>query len=55
MTKCDETSPALFFLIMASLVITQGGGIMPLGPNGWLILGIVPVFGTAVIWWASRI
>jgi hypothetical protein len=51
-THCYFTGP--FFLIMALLVLAHGGGIVPLGPNGWLILGGVLVAGTAGIWWGSE-
>ena len=46
------TSP--FFLIMALLVLAHGAGMMPLGPHGWLLVGIVLVVGTAGLWWGSE-
>ena len=51
-THCRYTGP--FFLGMASLVIAHAVGILPLGSQPWLTLGILTLAGNAVIWWGSE-
>jgi hypothetical protein len=51
-THCRYTGP--FFLGMASLVAAYGAGVLSLGNQPWLLLGIVIVVGNALIWWGSE-
>ena len=51
-THCRYTGP--FFLAMAVLVMLYATGIVPLGHQPWLILGISIVAGNALIWWGSE-
>lgn len=51
-THCRFTGP--FFILMALAVLAYAGGFLPLGSNGWSILGIATLAGTLSIWWASE-
>jgi hypothetical protein len=51
-THCRYTGP--FFLAMAVLVVLFAIGIVPLGHQPWLLLGILTVAGNALIWWGSE-
>ena len=51
-THCRFTGP--FYLLVAAAVITYTKGILPLGQQGWTILGVVAIAGTAVLWWGSE-
>jgi len=51
-THCRYTGP--FFLGMAGLVAAYGAGVLPLGNQPWLLLGVVIVVGNALIWWGSE-
>lgn len=51
-THCRFTGP--FFLLMALAVLAYASGLLPLGVNGWHILGIATLAGTISIWWASE-
>lgn len=51
-THCRYTGP--FFLGMAGLVAAYSAGVLPLGNQPWLTLGILIVTGNALIWWGSE-
>lgn len=51
-THCRYTGP--FFLGMAGLVAAYGAGVLPLGNQPWLLLGIAIAVGIALIWWGSE-
>lgn len=51
-THCRYTGP--FFLVMAGLVLAYGAGVLSLGNQPWLLLGVLIVAGNALIWWASE-
>lgn len=51
-THCRITGP--FLLGMAALVAGYGTGVVPLGPNGWTMLGGVTAVGFAGLWWGSE-
>ena len=51
-THCRYTGP--FFLAMAVLVVLHATGMVPLGDQPWLILGILIAAGNALIWWGSE-
>lgn len=56
---CYFTGP--FFLLIAALVLLYGTGLLPLGPNGWNILGLALLagglgltYGPELIWGRYR-
>jgi hypothetical protein len=51
-THCRITGP--FLLGMAALVAGYGAGVVPLGANGWTMLGSATAIGFAGLWWASE-
>jgi hypothetical protein len=51
-THCRFTGP--FFLVMAALVVVHASGVLPLGPNGWAILGTMTAIGSVLLWWGSE-
>ena len=51
-THCRYTGP--FFFAMAGLVVLYASGMVPLGRQPWLTLGISIVAGNALIWWGSE-
>lgn len=51
-THCRLTGP--FFLVMAAAVVAYAVGVLPLGPNGWVILAVVVLMGFAALWWGSE-
>ena len=51
-THCRFTGP--FYLLMAALVTAYAVGVLPLGGEGWAMLGATTIAGTALLWWASE-
>ena len=51
-THCRFTGP--FYLLMAILVTGYATGALPIGDQGWAILGATTIAGTAVLWWGSE-
>jgi hypothetical protein len=51
-THCRFTGP--FYLVMAALVVAYAAGALPIGEDGWAILGAVAIVGTAALWWGSE-
>lgn len=51
-THCRLTGP--FFLAMAMAVIAYAVGVLPLGPNGWVMLALAIPMGFAALWWGSE-
>lgn len=51
-THCRYTGP--FFLGTAGLVVAYAAGLLSLGSQPWLMLGILVVVGNALIWWGSE-
>jgi hypothetical protein len=51
-THCRYTGP--FFLGMAVLVTVHAAGMVSLGNQPWLLLGIVIGAGNAFIWWSTE-
>lgn len=51
-THCRFTGP--FYLLMAMAVVAYATGVLPMGEQGWAILGAATVAGTAVLWWGSE-
>ena len=51
-THCRYTGP--FFLAMTGLVLAHAAGLVPLGSQPWLVLGLLIAVGNAVIWWGSE-
>lgn len=51
-THCRFTGP--FYLLVAAAVIGYAMDVLPLGQQGWMILGVVTVAGTVVLWWGSE-
>lgn len=49
---CRFTGP--FYLLVAVLVIAHVAGVLPLGDQGWAILGAGTIAGTAALWWGSE-
>ena len=49
---CRYTGP--FFLAMAVLMVLDTAGMLPLGPEGWKLLGAITLLGNALIWWGSE-
>jgi len=49
---CRYTGP--FLLAMILPVLGHGNGLVLLGENGWLWLGLVTGGGMAAIWWSSE-
>jgi len=46
---CNLTGP--FFVLMAIVTALYGSGHMPLGPSGWLWLGVTLVVGAGGLLW----
>jgi hypothetical protein len=51
-THCRFTGP--FYLLMAMAVVAYATGVLPIGEQGWVILGAATVIGTAALWWGSE-
>ena len=51
-THCRFTGP--FFILMAGLVANYATGVLPLGSNGWGILGAFIILGFGFLWWGSE-
>ncbi len=49
---CRFTGP--FLIVMAGLVVADALGSLPLGANGWTILGGVTLIGFALLWWGTE-
>jgi hypothetical protein len=47
-THCYLTGP--FFLVMATVTVAYGTGMISLGSQGWLWIGTAIAFGTVVLW-----
>ena len=47
-THCHLTGP--FFLAMAAVTAAHGTGVISLGSQGWLWIGVAIVVGTVVLW-----
>lgn len=51
-THCRYTGPS--FLVMAGIVLSHVAGLLPLGSQPWLVLGLGTVVGNALLWWGSE-
>jgi len=51
-THCRFTGP--FFLLMAVLVALYAVGALPIGSQGWTILGGITLVGNAMLWRGSE-
>lgn len=51
-THCRFTGP--FYLLMAGLVVAHAAGALPIGEQGWPVLGTAVIVGSAVLWWGSE-
>lgn len=51
-THCRYTGP--YFLAMTAPVLLLGTGVISDGIYGWLALGCVILFGSAILWWATE-
>jgi hypothetical protein len=51
-TYCRYTGP--FFLAMAGIVLLYVAGVLPLGSQPWLLLGLGMLVGNALLWWGSE-
>jgi len=51
-THCRFTGP--FYLLMGTLVIAYAAGVLPIGDQGWAVLGATTIAGTAILWWGSE-
>ena len=51
-THCRYTGP--FFVAMAALVLLFMAGLLPLGSQPWLVLGLSILVGNALLWWGSE-
>jgi hypothetical protein len=51
-THCRFTGP--FYLLMAALVFGYATGALPIGDQGWVILGATTIVGTIILWWGSE-
>jgi hypothetical protein len=51
-THCRFTGP--FYLLMAALVVAYAAGALPIGEQGWVMLGATTIVGTALLWWGSE-
>jgi len=51
-THCRFTGP--FYLLMAGFVFAYAAGVLPIGEQGWTILGATTIVGTVVLWWGSE-
>jgi hypothetical protein len=51
-THCRFTGP--FYLLMAALVLGYVTGAVPIGDQGWVLLGAATIVGTIVLWWGSE-
>jgi hypothetical protein len=51
-THCRYTGP--FYLVLIVPVLLHGGGLVPLGPYAWWILGATILLGGKIIWWATE-
>jgi hypothetical protein len=47
-THCYLTGP--FFLAMAAVSVAHGTGVISVGSQGWLWIGVAIAVGTAVLW-----
>ena len=45
---CYLTGP--FFFLMALVALSYGLGILPLGGNGWNLLGLIALIGAIALW-----
>jgi len=39
---------------MAALVFGYATGALPIGDQGWVILGATTIVGTIILWWGSE-
>ena len=51
-THCCYTGP--FFVGMAAAVLAYITGVLPLGSQPWLVLGLGCALGNALVWWVSE-
>jgi hypothetical protein len=51
-THCRFTGP--FYLLMAAVVVAYATDVLPMGEQGWAILGVATIAGTVVLWWGSE-
>src|SRR5712671_750296 len=51
-THCRYTGP--YYLAMIVPVLVLGFGIASVDLFGWLVLGVLIVFGSKIIWWATE-
>jgi hypothetical protein len=51
-THCRYTGP--YYLAMVVPVAIVGMGLIPLGPYGWALLGLLILGGSYVIWWMTE-
>ncbi len=51
-THCRFTGP--FYLLMAAVVVAYATGMLPMGQQGWMVLGGATLVGTGVLWWGSE-
>jgi hypothetical protein len=51
-THCRFTGP--FYLLMAALVLAYAAGALPMGDQGWAILGATTIVGSVALWWGSE-
>ena len=47
-THCYLTGP--FFLAMAAVSVAHGAGVISVGSQGWLWIGVTIAVGTAALW-----
>jgi len=50
---CYFTGP--FFLVMAFVALLYGLDVVPLGPDGWNIIGAVVLVGAVALWWLPEV
>jgi hypothetical protein len=50
---CYLTGP--FFLLMAIVALLFGLGVMPLGGDGWNILGLIVLVGALALWFVPEV
>ena len=51
-THCRFTGP--FYLLMAGFVLAYAAGVLPIGAQGWAILGVTTIVGSVALWWGSE-